>query len=190
MQSLNHPLAQLSDLELIAEFQTNHDAQAYAELYRRYYLKVERYCLKSLSDLQDAKDAAQDVFLKVFEKLATLQKPELWVAWLFSITRNVVLNIHRKNAHSQIEDVEEFPPIADNNSEIEAKLERERKLTALPRLLETPDARILKMKYVEGRSIRQLSRDMHIKESAVKMRLLRARHHIVDMYEHQYANPA
>jgi RNA polymerase sigma factor (sigma-70 family) len=180
----------MTDLELVTVFQTNHNARAYSELYNRYYSKVERYCLKSFSDLQNAKDAAQDVFLKVFEKLATLKKPELWVAWLFSITRNVVLNIHKKNARSRMENVDEFPAIADDDSEIEALQEKERKLTALSQLLETPDGLILKMKYVEGLSIKQLSHDMHLKESAVKMRLLRARHHIVEMYEQRYANRA
>ena len=190
MQAIHYSLSQMTDSELVRRFQNSHDVEAYSELYNRYYPKVELYCLKALSDLQNAKDAAQDVFLKVFEKLSTLQKPELWVAWLFTISRNVVLNIHRQHTRSQIEDTDEFPPIAEDSSALEDLREKERKLTALPKLLETPDARILKLKYVEGRSIDELTELMHLRKSAVKMRLLRARHHLVELYDQRYGSRA
>jgi RNA polymerase sigma factor (sigma-70 family) len=180
----------LTDLELVKAFQSKHDKAAYAELYNRYFPKVKLYCLKSLEDEQDAQDAAQEVFLKVFEKLSTLQKPQLWVAWLFSITRNQVRNMHKKNARNKIENVDEFPVVTENLSEQEVLKEKERKLRALPKLLDTPDARILRMKYIDGVTIEQLSRDMHLNKSAVKMRLLRARHHIVYMYERGHAHHA
>lgn len=187
MKSSHNSQLQLTDTELVVAFQSKEDADAFTELYNRYYPKVEHYCLIALSDAQAAQDAAQDVFLKVFEKLPSLQQPKLWVAWLFSITRNVVLSTHKQHARTRLEDVDEFPGIADETTDLEALQEKERKLTALPKLFETPDGRILKMKYVEGRSIEQLSHEMDLKESAVKMRLLRARHQVIHLYEQRYA---
>lgn len=190
MPTVNNTLAQQTDTELVTAFQVKHDAHAYTELYNRYYSKVERYCIKALTDLPSAKDAAQDVFLKVFEKLTTLQKPDRWRAWLFSIARNVVLNTHKKNARKRVKAIDDFILVADENTELEALREKERKLIALPQLLEMPDTRILKMKYVEGRTIEQLSRDMQLNKSAVKMRLLRARHRVINRYERQYSHSA
>lgn len=190
MDSQAKSLTRLSDPELVTLFQQTKNKSAYTELYNRYYTKVERYCLKSFTDSQTAKDATQDVFLKVYEKITTLRKPDLWVAWLFSLTRNVVLNYHKKNNRSKIDYDATPSDLADDGSDMESLYEKERKLKALPQLLDTPDGKLLKMKYVEGRSIEELSQDMHLKKSAVKMRLLRARHHIIDRYEHQYMRPA
>ncbi|MCB0650085.1 MAG: sigma-70 family RNA polymerase sigma factor [Saprospiraceae bacterium] len=190
MQTFENTFAQSPDLDLVNAFQCKKDSQAFTTLYNRYYPKVEQYCLKSLNDMQAAQDATQEVFIKVFERLSTLKNPELWVAWLFSVTRNVVLNIHKKNDRLRMENVDEFNLPAEDNSGIEALQEKEHKLAVLPKLLNTPDGRILKMKYVNGLSIEQMSNDMHLKESAVKMRLLRARHHIINMYENDYPNRA
>jgi RNA polymerase sigma-70 factor (ECF subfamily) len=190
MQASKIPYHLWTDLELVNTFQDKHDKEAYSELYNRYFPKVKRYCLKSLEDEQDAQDAAQEVFLRVYEKLSTLQNPQLWVAWLFSLTRNQVRNMHKKSARNRIENVDEFPSVAESLSDKESLKEKERKLRALPKLLNTPEARILRMKYIDGVTIEQLSRDMHLNKSAVKMRLLRARHHIVDMYERGHAHHA
>lgn len=50
---------------------------------------------------EDADDVAQEVFLVVHQKLHTFQRERSLPAWLFGITRNVVLN--RKRAHTRRE---------------------------------------------------------------------------------------
>ncbi|MBI1225974.1 MAG: sigma-70 family RNA polymerase sigma factor [Bacteroidetes bacterium] len=177
---------QLTDAALVAEFQLTSDSQVFAELYNRYFDKVKIYCIKALGDEQNALDAAQDVFLKAYEKLDSLLNPQLWVAWLFSIARNQVLNLHKQQSHNHLEPVETCFTLADEPSDLDAMRELDRKLVALPRLLDkAPEGRILKLKYVEGRSIDQLCEDLHMNKSAVKMRLLRARQTVVELYERQ-----
>lgn len=188
MQTSNFPTqAEMTDAQLVAKFQLTRNNQLFAELYNRYFNKVRIYCLKSLSDTAAAEDVAQEVMLKAFEKLPTLQNAQLWVAWLFSIARNEVLNTHKRNARSRMEPVETCFALADEPADLESMREKDQKLAALPVLLETPAARILKLKYVEGRSIEQLSKQLNMNESAVKMRLLRARQKVVHVYEQQYA---
>ncbi len=189
MQTSNFPTAsKMTDAQLVAEFQINRSNQVFTELYNRYHNKVKIYCIKSLGDGQAAEDAAQDVLIKAFEKLSTLQNPQLWVAWLFSIARNQVLNTHKQNARSRMEPVETCFSLTDEPTDLETMQEQDRKLAALPVLLgQIPAGRILKMKYVEGRTIENLCQTLQMNESAVKMRLLRARQSVVQLYERQYA---
>jgi RNA polymerase sigma factor (sigma-70 family) len=190
MPNSNSPtISQLSDTQLVIEFQQTHNNAFFAALYQRYFSKVRIYCLKSLGDRSRADDVTQDVLLKAYEKLNTLQNPQLWVAWLFRIARNQVLNIHKKATRSHLEPVAEYLSISEEPTEQEAVEAYNRKLDALPTLLdEVPAGRILKLKYIEGQTIEQLCQNYNLNESAIKMRLLRARQHVVQLYEQRYAS--
>ncbi|MCB0632733.1 MAG: RNA polymerase sigma factor, partial [Lewinella sp.] len=147
----------------------------------------------SLGNQCDASDMVQEIFLKVLEKINTLKDPDLWVAWLFRIAHNKVINLHKKQSLHRMDALQEGMPEPRTENEIAEKLEIERKLSALPELLqEMPDqqAKVLRLKYLDGQSIETLCEELHIKESAVKMRLLRARTQIVKMYEERYRTSA
>ncbi|PSR11659.1 MAG: hypothetical protein DA408_06630 [Bacteroidetes bacterium] len=190
MQKSNLPtVTPLTDAELVAKFQQTHNPAFFSQLYQRYFNKVRIYCIKSLGDRSRADDVTQDVLLKAYEKLDSLQNPLLWVAWLFSIARNQVLNIHKKSSRRHLEPVDDYPFLYDDPVDSEAMEAYHRKLDALPTLLEeAPAGRLLKRKYVDGQTIEQLCQDFKLNESAVKMRLLRARQHVVQLYEQRYAS--
>jgi RNA polymerase sigma-70 factor (ECF subfamily) len=182
-------LISLSDRELVSQYQQSLNEIYFSELHRRYYKKVNAYCLKALRNQTDAADMVQEIFLKAFEKLPTLNHPDLWVAWLFRIARNKIINWHKREALHRMDILDEKAPDIEVTDEIAEKLEIERKLQAIPQLLEkmpVQEAILIRLKYFEGQSINHLCSEMHLKESALKMRLLRARMHIVKMYEEQY----
>ncbi|MCB0667708.1 MAG: RNA polymerase sigma factor [Saprospiraceae bacterium] len=187
MQASGSNVGLMTDEDLIEEFQHTHANVFFSELYVRYYEKVKLYCLKSLGNLSLAEDISQEVMLKAYEKISSLRNANLWVAWLFSIARNQVLNQHKQRSRWHLEREELAYKIADGTDDVARKLEKESKLQALPCLLDNPEMRILKLKYIEGKSIEQLCSQMHMKESAVKMKLLRDRQKVVKMYESQRA---
>lgn len=177
----------MSDEALIEAFQATHFNQYFAELYTRYFEKVKLYCLKAVGNSSQAEDLSQEIMLKAFEKIEYLRNAGLWVAWLFSIARNQVLNQHKQKSRWHLEREELAYKIADGEEDLKGILEKESKLQALPILLEKPEMKILKLKYIEGKSIEQLCSQMHLKESAVKMKLFRARQKVISMYESQRA---
>jgi len=187
MKTQSQNVCSMTDEELITAFQESHSNSFFSELYNRYHEKVKLYCLKALGNLAQAEDVSQEVMLKAFEKITSLRNPSLWIAWLFSITRNQVLNLHKEASRWHIEGEEVANNIADQGDDIDLKMEKEFKLLALPQLLDNPEMQILKMKYIDGNSIEDLCNQMHLKESAVKMKLLRARQKVVKMYERQRA---
>lgn len=181
-------LSTLTDAQLVAAYQQTPENRIFAELYNRYFDKLRIYCLKSLSNDQTAEDIAQDVMIRAFERLNSLKNPESWVAWLFSIARNEVRSIHRQQMKKRLEPVTDPLLLADDPAERENMEETDRKLAALPDLLEnTACGQILKLKYMDGQTIDQLCQDFGMNESALKMKLLRARKKVVQLYYRRYA---
>lgn len=84
------------ETDKLVESAAKGDRQAYGELVGRYYRPVLMECLAVLGQLHDAEDAAQEVMLQGFTKLATLRDPPQFPAWIRTIARNACLNRLRK----------------------------------------------------------------------------------------------
>lgn len=80
-------LERFSDEALWQGFVTERDKKVLAVLYNRYLALVYGVCLKYLGDRDEAKDAAMEVFEKLYETPAS-QKVEKFRSWLFVITKN------------------------------------------------------------------------------------------------------
>jgi RNA polymerase sigma-70 factor (ECF subfamily) len=63
-----------------------------AALYERHYPKVAAWCLRLSGDRHEAADLAQDVFLRVHERLASFRGESRFSTWLYTVTRSVVIN--------------------------------------------------------------------------------------------------
>ena len=60
---------------------------AYEKLYDRYAPLVRAICHGTTGNLTEAHDLAQDVFMRAYEKLDTLRKPDSFGTWLVGIAR-------------------------------------------------------------------------------------------------------
>lgn len=89
----------LSDEALIAQYQAEADrsaAEQYAnELFRRYHVKIARWCLSVIGDRESAADLAQEICLKAYQNLGHFKGQSKFSTWLYSITRNHCLNAVR-----------------------------------------------------------------------------------------------
>jgi len=88
------------------------NAVAFEELVKRYDTKLFRIAQHITHNRDDAQDAVQEAFLKVFRKLAQFQENSKFSTWLTRITVNESLMMLRKQRHNK-----EFS--IDNNFESE-----------------------------------------------------------------------
>jgi RNA polymerase sigma-70 factor (ECF subfamily) len=147
-----------SDEELIARIrQEGEEADACREvLFERYYSKVSYWCLKVCGNRQRAGDLAQEVFLRVHERLHTFRLESRFSTWLYTVTRRTAIN--RGQAERRREalslDHESMPEPNDpsrdaedmaENREIGLELRR-----AMERDLEPLEARVLYLHFVDG----------------------------------------
>ena len=69
------------------------DKRAKEQIVELTYGYVYYYCLKMLRNKENAKDATQEIFMTVFEKLDSIEKPEAFLGWLKQVTVNYCRNL-------------------------------------------------------------------------------------------------
>ena len=85
----------LTDQEMIALCR-NGDREASNALVLKYQKQVFNIAYGMLSDYEDASDAAQDVFIKVYRSIASFRGQSSFSTWLYRICSNVCNDMLRK----------------------------------------------------------------------------------------------
>ena len=65
------------------------DDTAFTELVRKYQKPIHALAWRKIGDFHIAEEIVQDTFLKAYQKLATLKKPQRFASWLYVITTNL-----------------------------------------------------------------------------------------------------
>ena len=68
------------------------DQGAYTTLYELHIKRVYGLCLRLLADQAHAEDAAQEVFVQVWHKIALFDGRSQFSTWLYSVASNVAIN--------------------------------------------------------------------------------------------------
>ena len=64
------------------------DVRAFAELVDAYYARCLRFALHMLASRNDAEEAVQDAFVRVYKALPKYEEREAFEPWLFRILAN------------------------------------------------------------------------------------------------------
>ena len=75
------------------------DLDAFRMIFSKYKTKVFYFACSYLKSKDKAQDIVQDVFTKVWEKRECLEEHYSFNSYLFTITKNVILNIIRKTKY-------------------------------------------------------------------------------------------
>ena len=79
---------ELSDKKIIRKIKQDHDTNLFEILYTRYSSKVFDKCYSLLKDQSLAQEFVQDIFCRVFERLADFRGEANFSTWLYAITYN------------------------------------------------------------------------------------------------------
>lgn len=181
-----------TDSELIARYLRDQNTMYFTVLYRRYAGKVFAKCISMLADDGQARDATQDIFIKVLLNLAKFTEQSSFSTWVYSITYNYCIDMIRKKKKMPLlftEDVgkvsRETDPEIPDSVLLEMKQERlEKVIDRLP----PGDKAILMMKYIDDMQIREIGDVLGKTESAVKMQIMRAKQRSQVIYDELYSN--
>lgn len=180
-------LKKIEDNHLIDLYMDSQNQLYFNELYGRYANKIYGKCLSILKDVASAEDAAQEVFMKIFLRLASFNRKSKFSTWVYSITYNYCIDVLRKQKRrfTVSTDDERMPEVADENEISDAEfleMDLKRLGKALNEIPES-DKAVLLMKYQEGIPIKELAVITNKSESAVKMKLKRAKSKVHKIYE-------
>jgi RNA polymerase sigma-70 factor (ECF subfamily) len=160
------------------------EAEAFACLVDGHQERLLRLCERLLGDVEEARDAAQDVFLKAYRKAAGVRPQGQVYTWLYRIAVNHCLNRLRRRKLVRFlrwEDPEDrdapaFDPpdgAADPAAALEARRRWRATRRAIGQLPENQRAVLVLVRF-EGLSYKQAAEVLGITEGAVESRLFRA----------------
>lgn len=158
----------------------NQDVKALGELFDLLGTSIFNRCMFILKDRMLADDATQDIFLKAFTRIKTLKDQTKLESWVNTICYNHCMDLLRQkkyysdNEPSEIHDFEENSILEDIDLlQKEAKIQES--LQELLSELKEIDRLVIVMHYWEGRTLSEISEELNIGLSAVKMKLVRLR---------------
>lgn len=162
----------------------------FGELYRRHAPGLFAYAQKQTASREEAEDIVLDVFLSVMQnKRFTGFDEKKQEAWLWTITRNKVVDYYRRNARRPQVSIEWLtePLYEDDCSAPEqVSLQREeyaqlyRAMQALPELQQE----VLRLRFGHGLKCDEIAPVLEKSEGAVRMILFRTIRHLRGIYKH------
>ncbi|MEN9880893.1 MAG: hypothetical protein RLZZ308_76 [Candidatus Parcubacteria bacterium] len=80
------------------------DKEAFAILYRTFYVPLYRYVLSKSQDKELANDICQQTFLKFYEALASYEPEKSPLAYLYTIAKRLLINNKEKKTFEPFDD--------------------------------------------------------------------------------------
>lgn len=182
----------ISDDELISEYLLTQNVRLFDVLYTRYSGKVYAKCVTILKDQDDAMDAMQDIFMKVLLSLSKFKGNAKFSTWLYSITYNFCIDETRRRKKminegedklDQISETEQYEDSINDELLLSVKVDHMREILDE---MKAEDKSILLMKYQDDLSIKEICDVTQKTESAVKMKILRAKEKFIKIHNEKY----
>ena len=157
------------------------DREAFGQLYERYRSSIYGYCLRLLRDKDKAEDALQEIFLRMYHGVATLDNQFALRPWLFTIARNTAFSAMKRSKEHV--DVEEDDAI-DYESPLEKIIVGDTKdlLGVLVASLKPTYREVILLREYEGLSYEEIAEIIGVSVSIVKARLLKSRRALVSLF--------
>ncbi len=182
----------MSDEEVVQEYLKTQNVAYFDVLYKRYSGKIFGKCISLLKDEEDAEDSVQEIFMKILLNLSKFSGKSRFSTWIYSITYNYCIDRIRrkkKDPSTLVEDMSNHDVPEDVNDVFLLEMEIGRLKVVLDEI-PTKDKSILLMKYQDEMSIKEIGEMLEKSESAVKMKIKRAKQKFKKTYEEIYKEPA
>ena len=150
------------------------DRTAFGELVQRHQNRILNLAYDFLGDFDQAKDAAQEIFMKAFNRIDTFEGRSSFPTWLNRIAVNTCLDIQRNRKripiHEQLSN-----QTADQGSPSQVAEIRDLLETVFKNLSENQKTALI-LKYFHGNTVPEISEIMEITENTVRIHIYRAIH--------------
>jgi RNA polymerase sigma-70 factor (ECF subfamily) len=150
----------------------------FKKIYEEESDAIFRFCLVRVSDRDQAIDITQDAFMRLWNNLLEEKEITNYRAFLFTITRNLIIDWHRKKKSISLDNMlnnenGQFDLI-DNNATNNIELKSEGKyvldkISELPETYQTP----VYLRFVEDLSPPEIGQILNLSANAVSVRINR-----------------
>jgi RNA polymerase sigma-70 factor (ECF subfamily) len=178
------PPAAVDDGELRRRFRDG-DPVALGELYERFAGPLLALCRSQLRDIEQARDAVQQTFLRAWRSAATFDVGRPLGPWLFQICRRVCIDTYRRQRarFEPLDDHEHDPALSVTGPSLERSWlvwEVRQAIDALP----AESREIIRLRHVDGWTVEQVAEFLDLPIGTVKSRSFRAHRHLLASLAH------
>jgi RNA polymerase sigma-70 factor (ECF subfamily) len=162
------------------------DKKSFGKLVKIHQRSILYLAYDLVGNYEDAKDLAQDVFIRAFEKLNQFEERSQFSTWLNRITVNLAIDFHRKNKKKLNQTIEDnFDEVPhneilagfDHQDSPEEAIELSEDRTVLEQAitkLSTNQRTAIALKYFHQNSTKEIAEIMGCAENTVRIHLFRA----------------
>lgn len=155
------------------------DSEAFRPLVERYQDVLFRVALRMLGDPEDARDCAQNAFMKAYTNLASYNVRFRFFSWLYRILLNDCLNVLRARRPTEAID----PLLEAPDSPFERARSRETRDRVQAAILQlSPEHReVIVLRHLADLTYAEIADTTGLPEKTVKSRLFSARQRLADL---------
>ena len=166
------------------------ETEAFAELIDRYKVAVYNLCARMLHDPSEAEDAAQEVFLRAYNQLASYQTGRRFSTWILSIASHYCIDLLRRRRPSVDIDSIAFWKQSDAPEPEEVAVVGETRDEVRELLNKLPDKYrgVTVLRYWQDLSYEEIAEATGLSVGTVKTRLFRARELLAKELDKQRRN--
>jgi len=179
----------VTDEELVKLYLESQNVAYFNLLYKRYSGKIFGKSLSLLKSESEAEDATQDIMMKILLNMSKFSGKSRFSTWIYSITYNYCIDYLRRKKKDPSVYVDDYLENLDVPEDVDDKFLLEMNVKRLKIILEeipTGDKTILLMKYQDEMSIKEISEILDKSESAIKMKIKRAKQKFKKTYSEKF----
>jgi RNA polymerase sigma-70 factor (ECF subfamily) len=169
------------DLSVILDRCKAGDALAWEAIVRQYQSRVYGIAYHYVGNVEDARDLAQEVFVRIYENLDDCEGAEMFLPWLVRIARNASIDhLRRRKARHQargvpLDAVADLPGRDDNPEQHWVNDSRKRLIHRALDELTALNREIILLKEIEGLQLDEIASMLGVPLGTIKSRSNRAR---------------
>lgn len=189
-------LTELTDEELIKEFQDNNTIEAYEILVSRFKDPLTNYVYRFLGDRDVCTDIVQDTMIKFYLHKDSYKSFAKFSTWIYTIAGNLARNeLKRRKRRTifslnpdddekkiQIEDTSFVSPERSTDSQMKGEIIQKALLKVKPVYRE-----VVILRDIEGLSYEEIAEITELSIGTVKSRINRGRKHLQELLKNIYS---
>jgi RNA polymerase sigma-70 factor, ECF subfamily len=165
------------EIEALLDRAKTGDTEAFGCLYDSYADRIYQYIYYRTSNVEDARDLTQEVFVKAWQALPRYKRTKTpFLGWLFTISHNRVIDYYRTRKDQVYLNTEIDMPASDSvNPELmaEARLTQQEIRRAILQLPEEQQQVVI-LSFIEGLEYREIASALNKSEGNIRVIMHRA----------------
>jgi RNA polymerase sigma-70 factor (ECF subfamily) len=160
----------VQDEQSLVQRAQQHDQEAFAQLYEKYFDKIYRYVALKIGNRVEAEDMTQQVFVNALHSISSYKwRGFPFSAWLFRIAHNQVVDYLRKKTRRPTVSINESLTVSESNPQktVEQKMNVEQ-LVLATRKLTPAQQEVILLRFAGELPIAQVAKIMGKSEGAIK----------------------